>query len=441
MARCPPMSDLAAAYAEHIAGLERAYAQVLTEHKLDALVVVAGRAALKNRFDDQWWPLAITPTFAHWLPLCEPDAALVLVAGAKPRLLRVKHDDYWDSAPRADSDHFWSSFDVAEVASVQAIAEQLPKGRVAVVASDEPPFASPGPMNSPALIASLEQLRTRKSAYELACLAEATRRAVRGHRAAQARFEADGGSELALHLAYLAATEQDDGDTPYKNIVARGHHAAVLHHVVYDKQAPDHDDDSLLVDAGAGCLGYGSDITRTHARGSGEDVDRFRALVAAVEQLQHQVCAEIRPGLEYEQLHDRAHELLATALVDLGIGKGGADEVLARGVTRALFPHGLGHSLGLQVHDVGMKPRAPRADNRYLRNTSVIEVGQVFTIEPGCYFIDQLLGPLRADDRSGLVDWALVDRLARFGGVRIEDDVVVGEGGIRNLTREAWAAA
>ncbi|HVV82912.1 MAG TPA: Xaa-Pro dipeptidase [Kofleriaceae bacterium] len=428
-------------YAAHVASLEVAYAQVMAEHRLDAIVVVAGRASIKNRFDDQWWPLAVTPTFAHWLPLREADSALVIAPGVRPKIVRVHHQDYWDSPPRPESDHFWPSFEVVEVADVNAIPTELPHGRVAVLASDELPFAAPGPVNPPWLVTAVERLRTRKSPYELACLAEATRRAVRGHRAALARFEAEGGSELALHLDYLSATEQDDGDTPYKNIFARGRHAAVLHHVVYDKAAPAADADSLLVDAGAACLGYASDITRTHARGAGDDVDAFRALVAAVEQLQQQVCREIRPGLAYEALHDRSHELLAEALVGLGLGRGSAAELVARGVTRALFPHGLGHSLGLQVHDVGMKPHAPRPDNRYLRNTSVIEVGQVFTIEPGCYFIDQLLAPLRADDRAGLLDWKLVERIARFGGVRIEDDVVVGETGIRNLTREAWAAA
>jgi len=111
---------------------------------------------------------------------------------------------------------------------------------------------------------------------------------------------------------------------------------------------------------------------------------------------------------------------------------------VARGVTRAFFPHGLGHSLGLQTHDVGCATRAPRADNPFLRNTTDVAAGQVFTIEPGIYFIPDLLEPLRATPRGAGVDWALVDTLAPLGGVRIEDDVQI-EGGatvLRNLTRE-----
>jgi Xaa-Pro dipeptidase len=163
--------------------------------------------------------------------------------------------------------------------------------------------------------------------------------------------------------------------------------------------------------------------------------------VTGVDRLQQQLCLEVRAGDEYEALHDRAHHLLAGLLIELGIGRGSPDDLVTRGITRAVFPHGLGHSLGIQVHDVGMKLRAPRVDNRYLRNTSVIAVGQVFTIEPGCYFIDDLLAPVRADDRAALLDWHVVEALRPFGGVRIEDNVVVTAAGVRNLTREAWADA
>jgi len=114
---------------------------------------------------------------------------------------------------------------------------------------------------------------------------------------------------------------------------------------------------------------------------------------------------------------------------------------VARDVTRALFPHGLGHSLGVVTHDVGMRERSPRPDNRFLRNTSTIEVGQVFTIEPGFYVIDALVEPLRRDDRAGLVNWSAIDALRPYGGIRIEDNVAVVEGGTWNLTRDAFAAA
>ncbi len=433
------MPDLAALYRDHLDVLGRAAAGVLASHELDALVIAAGSPALKNRFDDQYWNQAPTPTFAHWLPLPEPDAVLVVTAGAPPRLVRVLSEDYWELPARPESDHFWEGFEVVTVRTASAVADHLPRGRVAVIASGELPFVTPGPINPPAVVAALESQRVHKTAYEIACIAEATRRAVPGHRAAAAQFASGEPSELDLHLTYLAATGQDDTDTPYKNIVARGAHAAVLHWVTYDRQRGG-GPDSLLVDAGARRLGYASDITRTWVRGSGAAAAQFGALIAAVDRLQQQICGEIRVGMAYEALHDRCHQLLAEALVEVEIATGAASTLVERGVTRQLLPHGLGHSLGIQVHDVGMKPRPPRADNPYLRNTSTIEVGQVFTIEPGCYFIDALLAPMRDDDRKGLLDWSAIDALRPFGGVRIEDDVLVTATGVRNFTREAWAA-
>ena len=91
------------------------------------------------------------------------------------------------------------------------------------------------------------------------------------------------------------------------------------------------------------------------------------------------------------------------------------------------------------MHDVGMRKTEPRADNPYLRNTSAIEVGQVFTIEPGLYFIDGLLEGARQGPHRDALDWALVDRLRPFGGIRIEDNALVTADGPRNLTREAFA--
>ena len=124
-------------------------------------------------------------------------------------------------------------------------------------------------------------------------------------------------------------------------------------------------------------------------------------------------------------------------LREVGVVKRSAEDATASGITRAFYPHGLGHSLGLQVHDVGCATTKPRPDNPFLRNTTVISENQCFTIEPGIYFIESLLRPVREGPRAKDVDWKLVEALAAFGGVRIEDDVVAGAEGVRNLTREA----
>jgi len=424
-------------YPTHVKTLQAGYEAALATHGYDAVVLCSGGATAKNRFDDQSWPLNPTPSFVHWVPLFEADAHLIIRPGKLPTLVRTVVDDYWETTSPPESDHFWSQFEVVEVAPGRA-ADVLPGGKVAVVTRDQG-TSPPGEVNPPALIAALDLLRTRKTAYEIECLAEASRRAARGHAHTAKMFLGGTPSELEVHLAYLLASRQDDAWAPYKNIVAIGAHTAVLHYVAYTTQRVA-GETSLLVDAGAKCLGYGSDITRTYVRGSGDAAKRFGELVAHVEAVQQDVIRRIKPGLAYEELHDETHRLLAVALRELGVGKASADELVATGVTRALFPHGLGHSLGVTVHDVGMKPRLPRPDNKFLRNTSVIEVGQVFTIEPGVYIIDGLLKPLQADPATqALVDWNLIDQLRPFGGVRIEDNVVVETHGTRNLTREAFA--
>lgn len=427
-------------YPAHVAYLQAGYEQAMAAHDFDAIVIASGAASSKNRFDDQTWTLSPTPAFTHWCPLAEADAFLVIRPGKRPQLVRTLVTDYWETEAPPESTHFFAAFELAMAAQGKQ-HDALPEGnRVAVITRD-PGKSPPGAVNPPALIAALDALRTRKTAYEIECLAEATRRAVRGHAALAAQFASGAPvSELGLHLAYLQATEQDDPSCPYKNIVALGEHAAVLHYVAYtrDKVAGD---TSLLVDAGAKCLGYGSDITRTYARGTSAGATRFAELLARMEALQQNVCARITVGKPYEQLHDECHAMLADVLFDTGIAHGRPAELVERGVTRAFLPHGLGHSLGVTVHDVGMKLTPPRADNPFLRNTSTIDVGQVFTIEPGFYIIDALLRPLQSDGRAELVNWAAIADLRPFGGIRIEDNIVVGAHGHRNLTREAYATA
>jgi Xaa-Pro dipeptidase len=422
-------------FPHHVEHLQRAVEAALAEHEYEALVLCSGAQQVKNRFDDQSWPLSVTPAFAHWCPLAEPDAFVIVRAGRKPTLVRTVVDDFWETQAPPESEHFWSAFDVVVIEPGHA-NDVLPGGHVAVVTRD-PGTSPPGEVNAAPLVAALDALRTKKTPYELECLAEAERRAVRGHRETERRFAGGEPSELELHLAYLAASEQDDVATPYKNIVALGAHASVLHYIAYQRKRVS-GDTSLLVDAGARCNGYGSDITRTYVRGTSAGARRFGDLLARMDQLQQEVCKRIRPGMGYEQLHDESHVLLAGVLIDLGIAKGNADELVERGITRALFPHGLGHSLGVVTHDVGMKPRPPRPENPFLRNTSTIEIGQVFTIEPGIYIIDALLAPLKADERVRLVDWKAIDELRAYGGIRIEDNVVVEAKGIRNLTRDAF---
>lgn len=425
---------LARLYADHVRTIEERYAKALAASGFDAVLVHSGRPKKRTDFDDQYWPLRPTPAFQHWAPLFDADAFVLVQPGQKTRLAWPESTSFWERAPAPEATWFLDVLDVRREG-----APSIPSGaRVAWIGEDtaraaELGFAE-GAVNPPVLSGALDALRTTKTPYEIACLAEANRRAALGHEAVRRAFVGGERSELELHLAFLGATRQDDPETPYKNIVALGRNAAVLHHIGYGRDATRAA--SILLDAGATFLGYCSDITRTWTKPDGAAGATFAGLVAAFEAMQKRLVTRVAVGTPYEALHDESHRQVSAILKEAGLARGSVEEIDQKGVSRVFYPHGLGHSLGLQTHDVGCAVIKPRADNPFLRNTSTIAEDQVFTIEPGLYFIDALLAELRGKPEGKLVDWNLVEALAPFGGIRIEDDVVVTKTGVRNLTRE-----
>jgi Xaa-Pro dipeptidase len=200
----------------------------------------------------------------------------------------------------------------------------------------------------------------------------------------------------------------------------------------------------LLLDAGTAVRRYACDITRTTPGPSCDP--RFVELVRAVDDLERRLAAAATPGRRYLEVHLEAHRGVARILSELRILRVSAEEALAKGYTRPFFPHGIGHHLGIQVHDVAGRqadpsgtPAPPPKEHPYLRNTRTIEPGHVFTIEPGIYFIPMLLRPFRSGKDAAAFDWETIDDLSPLGGVRFEDNVVVTASGPRNLTREHLA--
>ena len=157
--------------------------------------------------------------------------------------------------------------------------------------------------------------------------------------------------------------------------------------------------------------------------------------------LQQRLAARMQAGRSYVDLHREAHRGVAEILRQSGICDMELDAMLEAGVTSTFLPHGLGHFLGVQVHDVAGQvapdgsPLPPPSEYPMLRLTRELESGNVVTVEPGLYFIPSLLAELRQKPISGRIDWRAVEALAPFGGVRIEDDVVVHPETPDNLTR------
>jgi len=434
------MTDLAPLYAQHLATLRDRADKALALGGYDHLVIAAGMP-LRKFLDDQDYPFVASPHFLHWLPLTSaPGSWVVYTPGARPKLIFLQPRDYWHVVPAAPSGYWVEHFDIVTVREAGEAAKHLPTSRSAIIAPV--PTLREVQANSPQdVLDYLHWHRSYKTAYELELMREASRIGTRAHRAAEQAFRA-GGSELDIHQAYLQAAGAIDAQLPYASIVGLNEHGAVLHYTNFDRQPPAQSR-SFLIDAGASAAGYASDITRTYAATGASE---FQALIDSVDKAQQGFVAKVRAGQSYPDLHIHAHHVLADVLREHGIIRMSAESAVAEGVSSVFFPHGLGHPIGLQVHDVAGFQQNERGGNiarpeghPYLRMTRLLEPGMVVTIEPGLYFIDMLLDELRQQPAASQIDWAKVDALRPFGGIRIEDDVVCTDDLPENLTRNAFA--
>ncbi|HUO95532.1 MAG TPA: Xaa-Pro dipeptidase [Steroidobacteraceae bacterium] len=433
---------LDALFPAHIKALTDVTGRALEAAGGQALVV--GSGFVKFRYlDDQADPFVVSPHFKSWAPVLDaPGSFVIFVPGRKPVLLFHQPEDYWHKPPSMPSGAWLSAFDVRVIRHPADARGQVPAGATYLgepfAGCEDWGFAN---FNPPALVNRLHWARATKTPYELACMRRAAAAGARAHRAAAEAFAA-GASEYEIHLAYVEASGHTEAELPYPNIIALNEGAAILHYTDLQRSVPPARR-SFLIDAGAQCRGYACDITRTHTAMRSP----FADLVAGVDALEQRLCEMVRPGVAYPEIHFTAHRLVGELLVELGIITCSAEAAVATDVTSVFFPHGVGHLLGLQVHDVGGHQATeagggapPPSGHPYLRLTRRLEPGTVVTIEPGVYFIDLLLDRARQDGRGSNIDWDTVADLAPCGGARIEDDVVATAEGPENLTRAAFAA-
>ena len=241
-----------------------------------------------------------------------------------------------------------------------------------------------------------------------------------------------GRSERELQVALEAAFLRNGGDyLAFETIVAAGDHAAVLHFAPTARTL--RDGQLLLVDAGAEFRGYASDVTRTYAVGGALAPEQ--ALVHdTVRQAGESAIAACRPGVEWREVHRAAALVVADGLVELGVLRGRRESLVESGAVTLFFPHGVGHMVGLGVRDTGpasdetrdLVPGLPR-----LRVDIPLAPRQAWTVEPGVYLVPALLA--RARSRDDVV-WDRVDQLRGFGGVRLEQNVLIEDNGCEVLT-------
>ncbi|MDF0750017.1 Xaa-Pro dipeptidase [Marinobacter sp. 71-i] len=426
-----PEDALLSLQLDHLKELQSRYESVLADNGFDSLLIASGAAPYRHG-DDQRWHFQGYGPFLHWTGLAGRENCWLLIrSGHKPVLWLYEPVDFWH-ANQALPEEPWQAF--IELRSNQSPDAPVldDPGHVAVIGDPALIDGVAREHNPEDLLAALDETRVHKTAYEIECLARANALALVGHRAARDAF-ANGESEFSISLAYQQATGQREADAPYHSIIGLNEHAGTLHYQYYDTRPPGHPR-SLLIDAGVRFRGYCSDITRTTA-GPGES--HFAALVHGLERLQLRLCEMVAPGVDYVDIHRKSHQGIAALLSASGLVTGLTDEdIVEQGITRAFFPHGIGHFLGVQVHDVAGKPTPPPEDAPFLRLTRTLEPGMVVTIEPGLYFIPSLLEPLLAGEVGRHINRERLNSLRGCGGIRIEDNVAVTETGNRNLTRD-----
>ncbi|MEZ4234821.1 MAG: aminopeptidase P family protein [Myxococcota bacterium] len=292
------------------------------------------------------------------------------------------------------------------------------------------------------LIDAIIALRRPKDEGEIAELREAARVTAQAFRAAM-RGTRPGSTERGLWTLFEAVLRLGGCTTGYDTILTQS--GEVLHN--HDHSAELAAGRLLLLDGGGEVAsGYGVDVTRTWPV-SGRFEPRQRSAYEAVLAAQLAAIDRCRPGVRYREVHDAACAVLARFLADEGLVRCSAEEALERHAHALFFPHGVGHLLGLDVHDLenfGDRPSYPAGQGRpepfgtrYLRLDLPLEAGWVVTVEPGFYVVPAILGdPALRERFRDVVDFDRAASWVGFGGIRIEDDVLVGPRGPDVLTEQ-----
>jgi len=286
------------------------------------------------------------------------------------------------------------------------------------------------------LRAGLDRVRRPKDAVELGRMRIAAL-ASRAAFAAAVPFLRDGVTEREAQIELETAAFRAGGDAmAYDTIIGSGTNSAVLHFAPSARVL--RSGELVLIDAGAEFRCYASDVTRTYPVdgrfGSAQQAE-LHAVVRAAELASIERCG---PGTEWRDVHLTAALVIAEGLIAAGVLRGTPDSLVESGALWMFFPHGVGHLVGLGVRDAGGMLPERRDDPPpfpHLRIDLPLEPGMVVTVEPGLYFVPAILQDAeRRRLHRDEVDWDLVDCMLDFGGIRIEDNVLITEGGYEVIT-------
>ena len=437
-------------YGPHLQDVLGRYREAMEQEGVDVLVIDSGGPEMTHYDDDHGPASPVAPNFARLAPtITKPNNHTIVIeadGNNKPVLLyHSPNGNFWQK-PTRPSDDLNDHFDIRIVQSQKVLNQEvanlsLGERMVRIGAG----LGSTSNDSSQRMKLRMEWERRFKTNYEIECMIEASRSAAMGHLAARDVF-LNGGSELEMHAAFLRATGATDDQLAFPSIVSLDADTAWLHRPEKD---PDHRNGGrALIDAGTRFNNYNSDITTTWVKESANVHEVYVELLRGLETIQKDLCAEIRPGVEFVELHEKAHYKIAELLLKVGILQNCTpEEAVKKRFTTVFLPHGLGHLLGIQTHDKGGKqarpeggilrpPSGDREDPLYdwLRKLNPLAEREVVTIEPGIYFFKELQIQFRNRQHSTNFNWRLIDQLD--GGMRLESNVLVLANGFRDMTAE-----
>lgn len=434
-------------YQQHIQTLQHQFENAIQTHNLDGILIYSGQQSYAFR-DDNALPFKTNPYFKYWLPLVRQQKSFIFIKpNQKPHVFLFQEQDYWHAQQQVPEGEWQQHFDLSVTDEPNFILRLLDahKHNIAVIADaanannlfGEWPQNQINPL---ALLNELDYHRAYKTPYEIENMRVANQLAAKAHTVAKNAFFS-GCTEQQIHNAYLDSLQIRESQLPYNNIIAFNQNASVLHYDDYQINNPSVRR-SFLIDAGAEYKGYNADISRTYIDETAPDAAEFKSLYDAYSTEYFSLLDEIKIGKPYLELHDSAHRRLSKLLSEFELVNCSADETYDKGYSQLVFPCGVGHYIGAQVHDVGGYLANPQGitlnkDSRYpfLRLMRPIEENIVFTVEPGIYLIDQLLNPQKDNPDF---NWKRINQLKPFGGFRLEDSIAVTKNGIENLSVDAF---
>ena len=418
-------------------------------------VILWSGSPLRRNFSANKFPFRASSHFLYFAGMPLPNAAIFLQDG--------RLELYMDDAPPSDTLWHGESSSRAEIGEIIGADAVYPLGELSQKTKDAATIAiqdnityqqqcellgRPVSLSHEAagidleLARSIVKLRSRHDDLALQELRSSAEVSVMAHKAGMAATP-KAKTEAEIRGAMEGVIIGRNMTCAYNSIVTvRGE---VLHNETYQNSLQP--GDLLLADVGAETPnGWAADITRTWAvsgKFSGTQKDIYEIVLKA-----HDDCiAKIKPGVEYRDIHLLAGEIIAQGLIDLGILKGNVSDLVAMDAHALFFPHGVGHLLGLDVHDMedlgdvaGYEAGRSRSDRfglGYLRLNRPLQEGMAITIEPGFYQVPAILNDRNFRNKYGdVINW---DRLAQFEdvrGIRIEDDVLVTNSGAEVLTQD-----